>query len=175
MSWPPTASHEPVLAGSTSLYRSGTQITPIIRCGSISMLPRCLVFASTLLLLATVAATAGDELSPVSERAMRIHTAGLLFDGHNDLPFRLRNNDDVTFTKIDISRLLDSGRTDIPRLRQGGVDAQFWSVYIESDDHNPARSVTQQIDLVYRMADRYADTFEMAFSADDVERIASAG
>ncbi len=87
----------------------------------------------------------------------------------------LRTDGDFSLTKFDLSRRLDSGQTDIPRLREGGVKAQFWSVYIPSEHPNPARTVTEQIDLVRRMVERYPDAFEMAFTADDVERIARSG
>ena len=120
-------------------------------------------------------ALAADGLPPVSERARRVHDAGMLFDGHNDLPWRLREAGDVSFEKIDLARRLSSGQTDIPRLREGGVKAQFWSVYIGSEEPNPARRVTRQIDLVHRMIARYPDAFELALSADDVERIVKGG
>ena len=68
-----------------------------------------------------------EQLPPISERARKIHSAGMLFDGHNDLPWRLRSEGDFALTKFDLSRRLDSGQTDIPRLREGGVKAQFWS------------------------------------------------
>jgi membrane dipeptidase len=116
-----------------------------------------------------------DDPPPVSERAQKIHDSGLLFDGHNDLPWRLRESGDVTFTKIDIAKRLSDGHTDIPRLRQGGVKAQFWSVYVPGTQKDPARTVTDQIDLVHRMIERYPDVFELALSADDVERIAAKG
>ena len=99
----------------------------------------------------------------------------MLFDGHNDLPWRLRTEGDFALTKFDLSQRLDSGQTDIPRLREGGVKAQFWSVYIPSEHPNPARTVTEQIDLVHRMVDRYPNVFEMAYTADDVERITRKG
>ena len=114
-------------------------------------------------------------LPPVSERARKVHAAGMLFDGHNDLPWRLRTDGDFSLKTFDLSRRLDSGQTDIPRLREGGVKAQFWSVYIPSEHANPARTVTEQIDLVRRMVERYSDAFEMAYTADDVERIARSG
>jgi membrane dipeptidase len=116
-----------------------------------------------------------DHLPPVSDRARRVHAAGMLFDGHNDLPWRLRTEGDFALGRIDLSRRLDSGQTDIPRLRAGGVKAQFWSVYIPSEHAFPARTVTEQIDLVRRMAERYPGVFEMAYTADDVERIARSG
>jgi membrane dipeptidase len=99
----------------------------------------------------------------------------MLFDGHNDLPWRLRTEGDFALKRFDLSRKLDSGQTDIPRLREGGVKAQFWSVYIPSEHPDPARTVTEQIDLVHRMVERYPDAFEMAYTAADVERIAGAG
>src|SRR5580692_194023 len=123
-------------------------------------------------------ATRGDEpekLPPISERARQVHAAGMLFDGHNDLPWRLRSEGDFGLSKFDLSKRLDSGQTDIPRLREGGVKAQFWSVYIPSEHPNPARTVTEQIDLVHRMVERYPSEFEIALSADDVERVVKEG
>jgi membrane dipeptidase len=116
-----------------------------------------------------------DSPPPPSDRARTVHAAGMLFDGHNDLPWRLRTDGDSALTKFDLSHRLDSGQTDIPRLREGGVKAQFWSVYIPSEHAHPARTVTEQIDLVRRMVARYPDAFEMAYSADDVERIVRSG
>src|SRR4051812_2375349 len=74
-----------------------------------------------------------NRLPPISERAKKIHASGMLFDGHNDLPWRLRTEGDFGLKKFDLSHRLDSGQTDIPRLREGGVKAQFWSVYIPSE------------------------------------------
>ena len=138
----------------------------------------CLAVALTVATVCEIRAGAIDDeksLPPVSERARKVHAAGMLFDGHNDLPWRLRTDGDMALTKFDLSRRLDSGQTDIPRLREGGVKAQFWSVYIPSEHANPARTVTEQIDLVHRMVERYPDAFEMAYTADDVERIVRSG
>ena len=65
-----------------------------------------------LLLLVPVAAgiLAADDLAPVSERAKRVHAPGMLFDGHDDLPWRLQAADDMRFDKLDISKRLPSGR-----------------------------------------------------------------
>jgi len=118
---------------------------------------------------------ADEPLPPISERARAIHAAGILIDGHNDLPYRLHSVGNFTLDKYDISKRLTSGQTDIPRLREGGLKAQFWSVFIGSDQPHPARTVIEQIDLVKRMAARYPDAFEMAGTVDDVERIVAAG
>jgi membrane dipeptidase len=126
-------------------------------------------------LLALPCASRADDLPPVSERARKVHASGMLFDGHNDLPWRLRTDGDVRFETLDIGKRLSTGQTDIPRLREGGVKAQFWSVYIPSEHKHPARTVTEQIDLVHRMVERYPDDLELALSAEDVERIVKAG
>ncbi|AGA25724.1 dipeptidase [Singulisphaera acidiphila] len=127
------------------------------------------------LVVATTSAAAAPPLTEVSERARRVHDSAILFDGHNDLPWLLRDLGDVRFEKIDLSKRLEATQTDIPRLREGGVKAQFWSVYIPSGQPNPARTVTDQIDLVHRMVERYPDDFAMAYSADDLERIVKEG
>jgi membrane dipeptidase len=127
------------------------------------------------LLVVVSSLASADDLPPVSERAARVHAAGFVFDGHNDLPWRLRMDGDVSFKKLDIAQRLPTGQTDIPRLKQGGVKAQFWSVYIPSEHANPARTVTEQIDIVHRMVERYPNVFGMAYNADDVERIVKSG
>ena len=109
-----------------------------------------------------------DHLPLISDRARKVHAAGLLFDGHNDLPWRLRTDGDFSLSKFDLSRRLDSGHTDIPRLREGGVKAQFWSVYIPSEHANPAKTVVEQIDLVHRLVAKYPKDLEIALNADDV-------
>jgi membrane dipeptidase len=127
------------------------------------------------LVAALISPTLADDPPVVSERARKIHESGMLFDGHNDLPWRLRTLNDLAIEKLDLSKRLSSGETDIPRLREGGVKAQFWSVYIPSDHENPARTVIEQIDLVHRLVDRYPDDLAMAYTADDVERIVKGG
>jgi membrane dipeptidase len=136
---------------------------------------RIAALALMLLGLASQSTFADEPIPPISERARKIHASGMLFDGHNDLPWRLRAAGDMGLDSIDLTKRSDSGHTDIPRLREGGLKAQFWSVYIPSEHLNPARTVLEQIDLVHRMVDRYPDDFAMAYSADDVERIVKAG
>ena len=125
--------------------------------------------------VATTRSTHADELPPISDRARQVHAAGLLFDGHNDLPWRLRAERDFLFEKNDLAKRLSAGQTDIPRMREGGLKAQFWSVYIPSEHKNPARTVTEQIDLVHRIIARYPNDLALALSADDVERVVKQG
>ena len=84
--------------------------------------------AAAALLVPGLPAPADAPPPPVSERARKVHASGLLFDGHNDLPWRLRQDGDVKFETLDIGKRLSTGQTDIPRMRAGGLKAQFWSV-----------------------------------------------
>jgi membrane dipeptidase len=123
------------------------------------------------------ASSDSDDPVPISDRARSVHAAAILIDGHNDLPWIVRTKAS-DFEKHDIRQRLDHDHTDIPRLRAGGVKGQFWSVFVPADlatKGGAGRATMEQIDLVYRMVDRYPDTFHMAYSADDIERIAKSG
>lgn len=118
---------------------------------------------------------------PYVARARELLQEVPLIDGHNDVPWYYRDNVNNHMDQIDLavdtSGLEKPMHTDIPRLRAGGVGAIFWSVYIpvDYDQTGAAREVMEQIDVVYRMAERYPDTFEMAFTAADIERIHGQG
>jgi membrane dipeptidase len=110
----------------------------------------------------------------VSEEALRIHREAILIDGHNDLPWQFREKKDLSFRNIDISKVQPTLHTDIPRLRQGGMGAQFWSAYVPAEsmkDGSAVRQTLEQIDVIRRMVRAYPQTFEMAYSADDIVRI----
>lgn len=111
------------------------------------------------------------------ERARALHAKYPLIDGHNDLPWRMRSLNRENPMALDISRRLTNTQTDIPRLREGGVGAQFWSVYIPSRINGPeaVRTTEDQIFLVYRLIRRYPETFELALTADDIERVFANG
>jgi membrane dipeptidase len=124
-------------------------------------------------LLATLACGAVAQ----EDRALRLHKEVPLIDGHNDLPWEYREKVQRQFSKLDVSQSQPELMTDIPRLRAGGVGGQFWSVYVPADlEGADAVSATlEQIDVVYELARRYPDTFEIALTADDVERIFASG
>ena len=111
-------------------------------------------------------------------RARALHRATPLIDGHNDFPMALlEHNAQRSLDALDIRQTQPKIHTDIPRLRQGGLGGQFWSVYVPATLKG-AEAVTatlQQIDVVYRMVRRYPDTFELATTAADVERIFKTG
>ncbi|HEY2785042.1 MAG TPA: dipeptidase [Fimbriiglobus sp.] len=115
----------------------------------------------------------------LSEQALRIHRDNPVIDGHNDLPWELRRKDNMaSFRSIDIARLQPQLHTDIPRLRKGGVGAQFWSVYVPADTAEKGtavRTTLEQIDVVHRMIQRYPNDLELALGTADIERIRKTG
>lgn len=121
------------------------------------------------------AAEARAPLPPVSERAAAVHAAGMLFDGHNDFPWLMRTENDLGMARFDFARGIEAAQTDLPRLRKGGLKAQFWSVYIPSEQPHPTRTVVEQIDFVHRLAEKYPDDLQIALTADDVEAAVKAG
>ncbi len=127
-----------------------------------------------LISLASLLLALSDGAPAVSPKAERIHRSAIVVDGHNDLPEALRNKADSSFDKADISKSQSGYNTDIPRLRKGGVGAQFWAAFAPSETRftNYAAHVTfEQIDLIHRMIARYPETFELATTAADIERI----
>ena len=119
-----------------------------------------------------------DAQSDPLARARAIHKQVPLIDGHNDYPWALRGLDPGRdFSQAEISKPVPSLMTDIPRLRQGGVGGQFWSVYVPStmQGKEAVRATLEQIDIVHRMTRRWPGTFEMAHTAADVERSFKAG
>lgn len=132
-------------------------------------------------LLSTVAAVlaAGPVLAQDAEgeaRARRILERTPLIDGHNDLPWALRQTYGSDPFRVDLTTNLDAAtelHTDIPRLRAGGVSGQFWSVYVPASltPVEAAKATFEQIDVVRRMAAAYPEAFELATTADDVTRI----
>lgn len=114
----------------------------------------------------------------VSEQALAIHKEALLIDGHNDLPWELRENDGPGFKNIDLTKPQKKFHTDIERLKKGNVGAQFWSAFVPSNTAAKGTAVKmtlEQIDVIHEMARRYPDAFEMAYGTADITRIRKSG
>ncbi len=117
-------------------------------------------------------------LSMIGLAAQRPLPKAILIDGHNDYPWALREHDPARdLDRLDISRPQPSIMTDIARLKAGGVSGQFWSVYVpvELQGQSAVTATLEQIDIVHRMMRKYPDSFELALTAEDVERIHTQG
>jgi membrane dipeptidase len=123
----------------------------------------------TFLLAAALLLSGQAQDAALLERAKSLHRQVPLIDGHNDLPWSIRRS----FDETDLRKTRERGQTDIPRLRYGLVGGQFWSVYVPATlgAREAVEATKDQIGLVYRLCRKYPDTFEIAWTADDVDRI----
>src|SRR5882757_9935 len=136
--------------------------------------------------LAAISTAAAAEPPNVAPLVAKVLADMPVIDGHNDLPWEIRDRFASNLDAIDLAKdtsHLPPGpnapadqtplMTDIPRLRAGGVGAQFWSVWIPSDlkDAAAVEMTIEQIDLVKRITARYPNDLEMAYTAADIVRI----
>jgi len=142
----------------------------------------CLPIALAFVFLGAASAQEWTPPDPaLVARARKLLDEVPLVDGHNDVPWELRQRVKNHLGQLDLrsdtSALEKPMHTDLARLRKGGVGAQFWSVYIPADLAGPqsVRTVMEQIDVVHRLAEIYPDTFEIATSTRDIERIHKSG
>jgi membrane dipeptidase len=107
------------------------------------------------------------------EHARKLLRSTPLIDGHNDLPWAIRESEkaprDVAAYDL---RTQTAGHTDLNRLAQGQVGAQFWSIYIpgEIKDSGYARVQLEEFDIARRVIARYPDRLTLALTADDIQR-----
>jgi len=141
-------------------------------------------------------------MSELERQARNLLRRFPLIDGHNDLPWALRQRaggdpQKVRFVSpggtphptaapdpaapdaavVNLAAPVAGTHTDLPRLAAGGVGAQFWSVYVPSSlaGDGAVAAVLEQIDLTHRMIAAYPQALELALTAADVERIFAAG
>jgi membrane dipeptidase len=128
-------------------------------------------FLGAMLPLAAQTTSAADDR--YLARAKRVLRQTPLIDGHNDLPWRIRE-DSIARGNVDAYDLRKRapGHTDLDRLRKGMVGAQFWSVYIPGEwrDSGYARVQLEQIDVARRVIAKYPDQLALALSAADIRR-----
>jgi membrane dipeptidase len=125
-----------------------------------------------LLGLAVLAEAAIAAEDPALVRARRLLQRAPVIDGHNDLPWAIRES---ATAPMDVAAYdlgtKSAGDTDLKRLREGGVGGQFWSVYIPAEVPGGfARTQLEQIDIARRVIARYPDALEFAGTAAETRR-----
>jgi membrane dipeptidase len=110
-------------------------------------------------------------------QARALLNATPLLDGHNDLPWVIRNDRHARgdVAAYDLTRVHQDGDTDIPRLREGQVGAQFWAAFQPTNAPHPARTTLELIDLILRIEAAHPDVFSPARRASDVVKARRAG
>ncbi|MFJ9422857.1 dipeptidase [Streptomyces sp. NPDC101249] len=110
------------------------------------------------------------------ERARELLGEFPVVDGHNDLPYALREQVRYDLDARDIAVPQDAHlHTDLPRLRAGGVGAQYWSVYVPSDRPGAVPATLEQIDCVRQLIDRHPADLRAALTAADMEAARAEG
>ena len=130
-----------------------------------------------LLLLISGISAGQQEISDAAlQHATDLLQSTPLIDGHNDLPWLIREETAGDASAFQLERVNEFD-TDIPRLRKGLVGAQFWSVWIPGhrNSADAARTQLEQIDTALQLIDAHPDTFELALTADDIEKIFDQG
>lgn len=115
---------------------------------------------------------------PVSEAALQLHRDALVFDGHNNLARAILKSKDHDPEKIDLNRFQTGLHTDLPRLRQGGVGAQYFATYVSPESvkkDNAVRETLEQIEVIKQLLRRYPESWELAGSSEDVLRLRGEG
>lgn len=114
-----------------------------------------------------------QSVDPALERARRLLERTILVDGHNDLPWEIRANADHPrdVAAYDL-RGHTPGHTDLARMKEGRLGAQFWSIYIPGEirDSGYARVQLEQFDIARRMIARYPERLTLALTAEDIVR-----
>lgn len=108
-------------------------------------------------------------------RARAIHDSLPVVDGHNDLPWEIRTRASGSLSIADPRVALPGFQTDFPRMRQGGVGVQFWSVYVPAWSRRPRVDTHAQIDLVEAMTAAAPEWTALAADTAAARRIRDAG
>ncbi|WP_294278525.1 dipeptidase [uncultured Sphingomonas sp.] len=132
------------------------------------------------MLIALLLAQAAMTDAAVTRRVESVLSRAPIVDGHNDLPWELRDtglSPESPALARDTTSLPHPLQTDLPRLKLGGVGGQFWSVWIPADVTGPraVEMTLEQIDRVHRLVAAHPDRMAMARTAEDVRRIAHSG
>jgi membrane dipeptidase len=128
-------------------------------------------------LVAWGGAAAAEPDPALLERARALLLRAPLVDTHNDLPTMLIEEFGGDLAKVDLGQRQAGLCADVPRLREGGVGVQYWSIYVPSSTmttHNALHEAVREFDVALR-AIRSQPELELARSADDIERIRTAG
>jgi membrane dipeptidase len=145
-----------MLAGNRKSMRSAGRLLAAATLGTVLSIP--------------VLTAADPSPDPALKHARQLLSRAILVDGHNDLPIMIRFNRQAP-RDVEAYDLREhtAGQTDIPRLRAGGVGAQFWSVFIPADGKGPfARTQLEQIELARRLIQRYPDTLQFAGTVAEI-------
>ncbi len=115
----------------------------------------------------------GQRDEKLWQQAMKLHRSAIVVDTHNDITTMMEDDD------YDIGQP-SAGKyhTDLARMKEGGLTAEFFSIYVDkkyAEQGGSARRALDQIDWVYRAIERYPQQMMLATSVADIRRAKKAG
>src|SRR5580765_5082348 len=118
--------------------------------------------------------TNNSASSPVATDPLSIHRRAIVVDMHADTTQRLVDEN------VDLQQQLPDGHLDAVRAKEGGLDAQFFSIWVEPElfgggGASAIKRADIQIEAVRNLAAQHPETWELATTADDVQRISASG
>ncbi len=131
--------------------------------------------------LPTVGSAADDPLAPdpkLLERAKALLRQAPFIDTHNDLPSMFLETKGGDLTSFDMTKVQPTLCADIPRLHEGCVGVQYWSIWVDSGTqktHNALHEALREFDVAHRFINGYPQQLEQALTVDDIERIHRSG
>jgi membrane dipeptidase len=114
---------------------------------------------------------ASAQSNSISEQARKLHFSSIVLDTHDDTTQRFSSSD------FDLGKRNPTGSIDIPRMREGGMNAIFFSIWIDGRIMGPPaiQKALDQIDAVHENVRKYSKDLAFAHTADDVRRAHSQG
>ena len=111
-----------------------------------------------------------DRNDPLWQKALALHHDAVVVDTHSDLTSRMLKEN------VAIGERLKDGHQDIPRMIEGGLDVEFFSVYVAAGyaKRGALKRALEMIDVVYDACERWPDKMEMAYTVADIRRIMKA-
>ncbi|MCJ8737420.1 hypothetical protein PDJAM_G00023750 [Pangasius djambal] len=119
--------------------------------------------------LVLLAFTFSSRADTYKEQALKLMSETPLIDGHNDLPWQLRSQFNNQLNNVDLFTL-NSTHTNIPKIKEGRLAAQFWAAYVPcaTQYKDAVRQTLEQIDTIHRMCNKYPEEFMFAASSQDI-------
>ncbi len=133
------------------------------------MIKLCILLLPLLLTVFPLLAQQAND--PLWQKALELHRKAIVADTHSDLTSRMLDEG------VDIGKRLPDGHQDIPRMFEGGLDVQFFSIYVAAryaEKGGPKRAL-QMMDALFRALDRYPQHMELATTVSDIYRIVGKG
>lgn len=129
------------------------------------------IFSGAVACVLAAACPIAAAAETLEEKARRIHAEAYVIDTHSDTTPKFED------PRWDFSKRHRDGHMDIPRLREGGFDAQFFSIYMPQTpgDGRAIKRALRRIDSVYKMAQRYPDDFVVATTAEEIRAASAQG